>query len=102
MPKSAKEVHSFLSLASYYHRFVLQFTKWASPMHELIRPVVTKEKKCVGTEVPPLSQNLPPFQWSPGCQESFEKLKEALITTPVLTYPDYLKLFLLEMNGCFA
>ena len=97
VPKSAKEVHSFLDLASYYQRFIPQFTKWASPMHELIRPVATKKKKHVDTKVPPLSHNLPPFQWSPECQESFERLKEALITAPVL-YLDYLKPFLLEMD----
>ena len=97
VPKSAKKVHSFLGLASYYRRFIPQFAKWASPLHELIRPVTTK-KKCAGTKVPPLSQNLPPFQWSPECQESFEKLKEALITTPVLSYLDYSKPFILEME----
>ena len=97
VPKSAKEVHSFLGLASYYRRFIPQFAKWASPLHELIRSVTTK-KKCAGTKVPPLSQNLPPFQWSPECQESFEKLKEALITMLVSSYPDYSKLFILEMD----
>ena len=35
-PKSAKEVHSFLGLASYYHRFIPQFMKWAGPLHDLI------------------------------------------------------------------
>ena len=98
VPKSAKEVHSFLGLASYYQRFIPQFAKWASPLHELIRPVTTK-KKCAGRKVPPLSQNLPPFQWSSACQESFEKLKEALITMLVLSYPDYSKLFILETDA---
>ena len=97
VPKSAKEVHSFLGLASYYRRFIPQFAKWASSLHKLIRLVATK-KKHAGTKVPPLSQNLPPFQWSPECQESFEKLKEALITTLVLSYPDYSKPFILEMD----
>ena len=32
-PKSTKEVHSFLGLASYYHRFIPQ---WAGPLHDLI------------------------------------------------------------------
>ena len=99
VPKSAKEVHSFLGLASYYRRFIPQFTKWASPLHELIRPVTTKKKKHAGTKVPPLSQNLPPFQWSPDCQKFFKKLKEALITMPVLSYLDYSKQFLLETDA---
>ena len=98
VPKSAKEVHSFLGLASYYRRFIPQFTKWASPLHKLIRLVATK-KKHEGMKVPPLSQNLPPFQWSPECQESFEKLKEALITMPVLSYLDYSKPFILETDA---
>ena len=46
VPKSAKEVHSFLRLASYYRRFIPQFAKWAGPLHKLIRPVATK-KKCM-------------------------------------------------------
>ena len=98
VPKSAKEVYSFLGLASYYKRFILQFTKWSSPLHELIRLVATK-KKCAGKKIPLFSQNLPPFQWSPECQESFEKLKEALMTTLVLSYPDYSKPFILETDA---
>ena len=98
VPKSAKEVHSFLGLASYYQRFIPEFAKWASPLHELIRLVTTK-KKCAGRKLPLLSQNLHPFQWSPACQESFEKLKEALITAPVLSYLDYSKPFILETDA---
>ena len=36
VPKTAKEVHSFLGLVSYYHWFILQFVKWADPLHDLI------------------------------------------------------------------
>ena len=46
-----------------------------------------------------LCQNLPPFQWSPDCQKFFKKLKEALITMPVLSYLDYSKQFLLETDA---
>ena len=98
VPKSAKEVHSFLGLASYYCRFIPQFAKWANPMHKLIHPIATK-KKCAGTKVPPLAHNLPPFQWTPEHQVSFDKLKEVLITAPVLSYLDYSKPFLLEMDA---
>ena len=31
VPSNAKEVHSFLGLASYYRWFILQFAKWANP-----------------------------------------------------------------------
>ena len=95
---SAKDEHSFLGLASYYQRFIPQFTKWANPLHDLIHPIVTK-KKHAGTKVPPLLPNLPLFQWTPDHQESFDKLKEALISTPVLAYPNYSKPFILETDA---
>ena len=98
VPKMAKEVHSFLRLASYYHWFIPQFVKWANPLHDLIHPIAMK-KKCAGVKVPPLSPNLPPFQWMPEHQESFEKLKEALTSAPVLSYPNYSKQFILEMDA---
>ena len=63
VPKSAKEVHSFLGLASYYHRCIPQFAKWANPLHDLICPI-TMKRKCAGVKVPPLAPNLSPFQWT--------------------------------------
>ena len=95
---NAKEVHSFLGLASYYHRFVLQFVKWANPLHDLIHPIAMK-KSHHRIRLPPLQPNLPPFQWTELHQKSFEKLKLALTSAPVLAYPDYSKPFLLEMDA---
>ena len=37
-PKTPKEVHSFVGLASYYRRFIPNFAKWAGPLHALIVP----------------------------------------------------------------
>ena len=45
IPTTAKEVHSFLGLASYYRRLIPQFAKWGSPLHDLICPIVMT-KKC--------------------------------------------------------
>ena len=98
VPKLAKEVHSFLGLALYYHRFIPQFMKWANPLHDLIHPIVMK-KKCAGVKLPPLQPMLPPFQWDPEHQESFNKLKEALTSAPVLAYPNYSKPFVLETDA---
>ena len=99
-PKSTKEVHSFIGLASYYHRFIPQFTKWAGPLHELIQPVaMIKKKKKFGIKISPLAQNLPPFEWTIEHQESFERLKHGLITAPILAYPNYEKPFILETDA---
>ena len=98
VPTNAKEVHSFLGLASYYHRFVPQFVKWANPLHDLIHPIAMK-KSHHRIRLPPLQPNLPPFQWTELHQKSFEKLKLALTSVPVLAYPDYSKPFLLETDA---
>ena len=57
------------------------------------------KKTCARIRLPPLQQNLPPFQWTQLHQESFDRLKLALKTAPVLTYPDYNKPFLLETDA---
>ena len=98
VPSNAKEVHSFLGLASYYCWFILQFVKWASPLHELICPIMMKKTRA-RIKLPPLQQNLPPFQWTTDQQESFNKLKLALTSAPVLAYPNYEKPFLLETDA---
>ena len=64
-----------------------------------------KKKKKFGIKIPPLAQNLPPFEWTLEHQESFERLKHSLITVPILAYPNYEKPFLLETDAslkCFG
>ena len=86
-----------MGLASYYCWFIPQFAKWANPLHDLIHPIATK-KTCARIRLPPLQQNLPPFEWTQLHQESFDRLKLALTSAPVLAYLDYDKPFLLEMD----
>ena len=94
-PKTPKEVHSFVGLASYYRRFIPNFAKWAGPLHALIVPASFKQKICKG-EIK--KSDLPEFQWTPACQEGFDQLKKALTEAPVLAYPDYSKPFILETD----
>ena len=58
-----------------------------------------KKKKKFGIKIPPLAQNLPPFEWTLEHQEPFKRLKHSLTTAPILAYPNYEKLFLLEMDA---
>ena len=92
-PKTPKEVHSFVGLASYYLRFIPNFAKWAGPPHALIVPTSLKQKIHKGEMK---KSDLPEFKWTPACQEGFDQLKKALTEAPVLVYPDYSKLFILE------
>jgi hypothetical protein len=56
-PMNASEIWSFLGLASYYHRFIKDFSKIAKPMTMLLE----KNKD---------------FDWTEECQASFEELKK--------------------------
>ena len=68
MPTSVTEVRAFLGLASYYSRFVRDFSKLAGPLNALLQ----KSQK---------------FEWTAEAQQSFEALKSALISPPVVTMP---------------
>ena len=95
-PKTPKEVHSFVGLASYYGRFIPNFAKWAGPLHALIVPASFKQKIRKGEMK---KSDLPEFQWTPACQEGFDQLKKALTEAPVLAYLDYSKPFILETDA---
>ena len=96
VPKTPKEVHSFIGLASYYCRFIPNFTKWAGPLHSLIVPASFKQKIHKGEMK---KCDLLEFQWTPACQEGFDQLKKVLTEAPMLAYPDYSKLFILETDA---
>ncbi|KAL0551535.1 hypothetical protein IC582_010624 [Cucumis melo] len=68
-PSTVSEVRSFLGLASYYRRFVENFSRIATPLTQLTRKGA-------------------PFVWSKACEDSFQNLKQMLVTAPVLTVPD--------------
>ena len=64
-PKSTTHVRSFHGLASYYRRFIKGFSQIAAPLTALTG---SKSK----------------FEWTPEAQRSFETLKQALVSPPVL------------------
>ena len=96
VPKTSKEVHSFIGLASYYRRFIPNFAKWSKPLNALIMPPAHKAKVRRGEMK---KSELTKFVWSKECQEGFHALKHALTTAPVLAYPDYTQPFILETDA---
>jgi len=73
-PTSVHQIHSFLSLAGYYRRFIPDFSRIAKPMTELLKKGVK-------------------FVWDEKCEKAFHTLREHLTTTPVLAQPDNTKSF---------
>nr|AAQ56486.1 putative polyprotein [Oryza sativa Japonica Group] len=68
-PKTVSEIRSFLGLAGYYRRFIENFSKIAKPMTRLLQ----KDVK---------------YKWSEECKQSFQELKNRLISAPILILPD--------------
>ena len=79
-PQSVRDVRRFFGLASYYRRFIASFAKIASPLHSLTRKDVS-------------------FHWSPQCQKAFETLKDKLVQSPVLAYPQGDRQYVLETDA---
>jgi hypothetical protein len=72
--KLVTQIHSFLGLVGYYHRFIPNFSKIAKPMTKLLE----KDAK---------------FKWSEDYEEAFLTLKKLLTTAPVLAQPNIEKPF---------
>ena len=81
-PNTPNRVKLFLGLANYYRRFVANFSQISAPLRALLK----KDAR---------------FAWTPECEESFNKLKQALITAPVLRLPDFSKPFILTTDASF-
>ena len=68
-PKDIKDICSFLGHASFYRRFVKDFSKISRHLTNLLQKDI-------------------PFVFDDDCLEAFETLKKALITAPVVQPPD--------------
>lgn len=92
-PCNLAELRSFLGFASYYRRFIAGFSTMASPLNRLVAKLLPPGKTGK-TPRKPLAEF-----WDLECEQSFLKLKTALITTPVLAYADFQQPFVLEVDA---
>lgn len=79
-PKSVSEVRRIIGMASWYRRFVPNFSSVISPLTALTR----KNAK---------------FTWDSTCEEAFNSIKEHLIKAPVLTCPDFSLPFIVQTDA---
>jgi hypothetical protein len=69
-PKDVKGIHSILSHANFYRRFIKDFSKFSKPLTNLFQKDV-------------------PFVFDDDCKEAFKILKKALNTAPIVQPPDW-------------
>ena len=78
------EVRSFLGLASYMRAYIKDFGEMSEPLYAMEKG---KNKK------------LATFEWTEACQESFDKIKKALISPAVLRFPTRNDFFVLDTDA---
>ena len=79
-PTDHREVESFLGFANYHWNHIKEYAKLACPLYELTGPKA-------------------PFHWDVPQQEAFEALKSALVSAPVLAYPNSTDMFILDTDA---
>lgn len=80
-PVSVREVRSFLGHAGFYRRFIEGFSKIAHPLCRLLQKEVE-------------------FSFDEACKQAFDKLKNKLVTAPVLQPPNWELPFELMCDEC--
>lgn len=78
-PKNFTKVRSFHGLASFYRRFIKNFSTIVAPIMDVLK---NKE-----------------FNWTNEAGESFQLLKAKLIKAPVLSLPDISKTFQVDCDA---
>lgn len=75
LPKTIKEIRSFLGLVGYYRRFIQNFAK-------VVQPFTKRLKKGIKIDLN-----------DPDYLQAFHQCKELLTNAPILIYPDFEKTF---------
>src|SRR6204780_2334157 len=79
-PTNKKEVQSFLGFVNFYCRFIQNFSEHACSLFDLTR-------------------NDTKWEWELKKQLAFDKLKESVTSTPILSSPDSTRLFCIEADS---
>ena len=80
VPRTVQEVQRFLGLVGYYRKFVSNSAATAKPLYRLTE----RGRK---------------FNWTTECKAAFLELKPRLVSAPILAFPDFTKMFILDTDA---
>jgi hypothetical protein len=69
-PKSMPQLRATLRHTCYYKKFIKGYAQITAPIERLLK----KDTR---------------FQWNEECQQGLDTLKENMVTTPILVFPDW-------------
>ena len=95
IPKSMEDLRSFLGLCGYYRKFINNYSKIVSPLEAACKEKWNKKK----------TKKSSPLEWTAELNKSFEELKVALTSAPVLVFPSKDGRFILDTDashGCIG
>jgi RNase H-like domain found in reverse transcriptase len=79
-PKNVREIRRFLGMTGWYQRFIKNYAKLPCPLTSLLR-----------TETR--------FHWSTETGQSFDQLRNYLISAPILTTPNFSEKFNIQCDA---
>ena len=82
-PSCIKNLRSFLGICNYYRRFINGYAKKAKILEGMCGS--NKEK----------------LIWTDACEIAFQDMKKALITAPILSFPNFKRQFILDTDASF-
>jgi hypothetical protein len=82
-PNTTTEIKRFVRLCSWYRRFIADFSTLIASINELLKGRQKRQK----------------IHWSAAADTSFDKIKEALSSAPVLISPDFTKPFVVQCDA---
>ncbi|CAM9821940.1 unnamed protein product, partial [Heterosigma akashiwo] len=80
-PETKKDIRRFLGMAGYYRSMIRNFSTIAAPLHEMTKNI-----------------NPEKLRWSESAEASFQGLKQALTTHPVLKLPNFKSGVLMQVD----
>ena len=79
-PKTPKQIRSFLGMTNYYKKFIDRYAQRSAPLRDLLSKEV-------------------PFEWGEAQEKSFQDLKTALLSPPILRFPDSSRPYFLQTDA---